>query len=728
MHIEPRDRAHALWSITSYAPAEDRDKLLASVFTAANDIKIGWGRLEILSKLASHNDLPHHLVDKIFEITKTCGEIERSGLLSALAPRLGHSELKEAIDLARAIKHPERRVKALSSIAKQLPDNKRSSVVSEMIESVKVMDSSLSKIKALCTISALWVEAVEQALSVSEQILIEDDFSSVNLNGQAFVALAPQLSERQLDKAVSLLESSKLQFDNYLMAICALAPKFTDEHRTTIVSRTFARLSARGSHWMLKKMAKKWKPLLAFYLPRTEREQAIAYNVEELVATAGSNESWLSFPNFVEKWSKKLALSLLMELSDKCLGFATKAATQITHSAGRAEVLSRLVPRLSQSQQLEILKAELRLCEFINDKSAQAATIAALVPHLPEEQRSEVAGKAIALEQDNPELVSSLAAFLPEKRKEAVVISALNSAKANKDFFSKDSALELLSPHIPESKIADVQEEAKKLIAKNYYRSLAALVPRLPKDLIQDAIREILSAAKEIAGELPDHFVSALCKLKKHLNQEQIRVALRIAESLDEGHRTGAWAAIVSHVPTHTLRELYNSALTFNVAEFRAKALCSISPYLPEEERTDALIGAYKAAIELEHLNSRISVLHTISSHVEESRLAAVLSKTLQEAKELTEDERRAKTLCQLIGIPELSHSERLSALEEILESSLGLKVRLIIGGSKVRENLTRAFLLNCICEVADILVDLGGEALATETLHAIYDTTSWWP
>ena len=727
MHIEPRDRALALLSLTPYAPVECREKLLASVVTAAYDTQHG-GRIEILSKLAIQNDLPHHLVDKIFEITKNSKGIERSDLLSALASRLGPNELEEAIALAREIEHPVMRVNALSSIAKHLCTNQSSSVVSEMIECIKAMDTSLSKIKALCTISAWWVEAIEQALNVSEQILLEDDLSSVNSNGQAFVALAPHLSEHQLDRALNLLESGALQFENYLMGICALAPRFTDKHRTTVVSSLFAILSAPGSSWIHKAMAKKWQPLLAFYLPPAEREQAIAHNVEKLVDIAGSHNSWPSFADFVEKWPNELALSLLMELPDKCLGLATKAATQITTAAGRAEVLSRIVPRLSHSQQTGILNAELRLFEFNNDKRAQAATIAALFPHLPEAQRSEAAEKAIALEPDKPELISSLAAFLPVKRKETVVISAVNSAKANKDSFAKDSAFGLLSPHIPESEIADAHKEAKKLVANYHYQSLSGLVHRLPKSSMHDAIKEILSAASETAGELPDLFVNSLRKIKKHLNQDEISAVLTIAESLDEHHRTKAWAAIVSYIPIHTLRELHDSALTFNSAYSRAQALCVISPHLPEEERSDAISRAYKTAIELEHLNSRISALHTIASNVEKSILNADLPKILREAMSLTDDDHRAKTLCHLIGIPGLSHSERLSALEEILESSLGLKVKLMIGSNKFRKSLNRSFLLNCICELAEVLEDLGGETLVTETLHAIYDTTSWWP
>jgi hypothetical protein len=115
-----------------------------------------------------------------------------------------------------------------------------------------------------------------------------------------------------------------------------------------------------------------------------------------------------------------------------------------------------------------------------------------------------------------------------------------------------------------------------------------------------------------------------------------------------------------------------------------------------------------------------------LTPNLQRDSVDAPLSKTIESALAIQEDDGRASALCDLL--PNVPTTQARDLYDFMLRSCLGLQVTRIVGDTVSRRRIGRAFLLERIGDAAGVLAAIGGERLVAEILHAIEDVTERWP
>jgi hypothetical protein len=193
------------------------------------------------------------------------------------------------------------------------------------------------------------------------------------------------------------------------------------------------------------------------------------------------------------------------------LAEALAAARAIQHEGYRAWALAALAPHLAEQERVRLLAEVLAAARSTWHEGERSEALAALAPHLPAELLAEALAAARAIQHEGYRAwaLAALAPHLAEQDRPVVLAEALTAARAARTVEYEgtcSSVLAALAPHLPAELLAKALTAAR-ATQHVVYRSLAlaALAPHLAEQDRPVVLAEALADACSIGagqGEL----------------------------------------------------------------------------------------------------------------------------------------------------------------------------------------------------------------------------------
>jgi hypothetical protein len=748
---DPVARVRALSRLAPRIPSEERERVVEAEYAVAAGLDDDEERGAVFQELAAV--LPDRLHGNLLTRVEAIeSDRHRAAIVAAVAPHLHEKHAKAALRIARSIDKPASQVRSLMALAVRPGEPRREALLAETRTVIAGMEPTAAKITALCEVARLEPERQEEAINQAFTILGELDYSGGLAPAvAALVRLgAPAVSAERLAEVLELVERTYQEEDHpgtweaHVATLVALGPLLSEEQRASHIGSRVARMQATTSlfaQWN----ARGYIPVLAPFLSREERTAVFTNYLQPLVGAAGRVGSRSSSLGglFVDmmilseslrtlgNWQRLAALNALLQLPRQLLDRALEAADDIQADEGRAEVLATLVPRLPEERRRVILRRELFRVRSIGDEAAQLHALAALVPYAPQDMRTELAkavleaSQAMGEHNDDFGMVAELWPHLPSDQAAVALDQALDAARAIGDAERRAGALATLVPSLPEARIPEALEIARSL-GDDALVVLAPLVPHLPLEQRQQTIVQLLDTVQgDLFVELPGDFVYVLRAVASELNDDQVTAALARTEEMPRFHESLQADALAILAPRLRRPERDRVLAIADGLDGLPyiRAVVSLTPLLPERRRAAALRKAQETTTHLAD-EERGRALIALTPLLADQRTA--LAEALEAAMAITEDDRRANALADLL--PHLTGAEQVNAYDRMLRSCLGVRIVMTIASSQIRQGIDRAFLLERIARSANVLASMGGDHVVAETTRAIRKTATWWP
>ena len=656
LRIADKDRAGVLWELATVAP----EGLVGEILAAAE---------------ALDDD---HL---------------RAGIVVGLATRLPNEDVDAAVRVARSLHDPLNRVRALAAIAAPALEPRRRDLLAEITDVINGMPDDSEKGLALCALARAEPDmeaTVRDVFALAERL--DDPWGLPQLLTE-LAGLEPD--ERLLTDALDLAE--RIYRDEhsdttdrwYLRALIGvgqhLSPGPRDERAGQLINQMlgytglFGKASARGHI-----------PLLAPLLRPEQRRKTLAGRISAAVGIVGSTA-------FIEEgWERTAALAALSDLPPDQLEVALRAVDRVADHDLRADILAVLLTQLDEPRRGAILDAELARVQALHDEPDQAYALAALVPQLPDPERTRVAGRAVEIagpplrDAKHAELIGTLAPHLLD--------DVLDAVLGMDDGLHRDWILAALVAALPEANLAVVEK-----IAADNYLVAAALAARR-RWVADEALRRV---GRVDLVELPDNFLFVLDRLAQHLTSSGRTTALTMVDEVLPFHPEKAAQALALLAPH--LRATERDIALAAAGRLEGPPYVTAVSALAGEEHNDALRHARAVADSLPD-GDRAEAMAALAPFPEyrPAALAAALK--------VEDDLQRSRILARIA--PHLDTADRRKALAAMLQCYSGWP------NSSFRNTALRATLLTRIAETAG----LGGEGAAPAVARAILDATRWWP
>ncbi len=271
-------------------------------------------------------------------------EYDRAGILCWLAPRLSEETLREATSIARDIDFYWARSKALTSIASQLPPERRLPVIQEAWRSATVYDlhgDSLTRLAGLLP-RALLTEATSAAMRVRETL------TRVELLSDLIPCWEPQEQTRLIEQLMD--EVSKIE-------------------RNDVRAYAFVRI-ARCSFGSMR---------------RTGFQQALEIARGSDTDTIIGTIAWI-LPHLDE------------DTRQPAIAIAIAALENLAHGHPNPEHLRTIAPHLSEESSLLMW----RIARRIDNDLERARTVSHIAPQLPKHLQSEAFSEAERIVESIP--------------------------------------------------------------------------------------------------------------------------------------------------------------------------------------------------------------------------------------------------------------------------------------------------------------------------------------
>ncbi|HUX77182.1 MAG TPA: hypothetical protein VMY40_11135 [Anaerolineae bacterium] len=590
-------RVQALVGLAPHLPEPLREQVLGEALAAAQDIKDGhwqgWALVHRGGRLGPWRPLqeqvPGEALTAAREIASRWGGGEALVLVD-LAPHLPERLREEALAAAQKIRNADDRVEALISLAPHLPDPLREQVLREALAAAREIRWDQARAEVLGSLAPhlpvpLREQMVGEALAAARKIWNADD------RAQTLGALAPHLPvplrEQTVGEALAAVRKIWNANDR-AQALGALAP-YLPERLLEEALAAARKIRDAGSRAQA-------LSALAPYLPDRLLEEALA------AARKTKHEKWR-----VEALVG-LVPHLTSPLREQVLGEALATARRIGDADDRARALrARGLSR--QRRSAHTLRGKSKTSKVTTSSTyvestgwgslvpmdvivlvsrLRARALSALAPHVPEQLRERVLGKALTAARKIAELgsraqaLSNLAPYLPER----LLGEALVTAREIRWDQARAEVLGSLAPHLPVPLQRQVVEEAlaaARKIQRGEVRVevLVGVALHLPEPLREQVLEEALAAAREI--EYEGNCAKALRSLAPHLSAELLEKALAAAREIEhEGGRADALSGLAPHLSAELLGQALTAAREIGDAQKRAQVLYDLAPNLTE--------------------------------------------------------------------------------------------------------------------------------------------------
>lgn len=225
----------------------------------------------------------------------------------------------------------------------------------------------------------------------------------------------------------------------------------------------------------------------------------------------------------------------------------------------------------------------------LQNKHNQEKVLVELAPRLPEDLLQEVLRiRPIEDVQCQPAMLAARVPFLPEPMRPTVLRQALDMVPMIEDAYWQGRALVALAPHLPERLLREAIEIAYSIDSLSGYRgaALAALAPCLAKAGDESAALTLLQDIW-----IPWQRAKALANLVTLLSNPQ--EALAAARTITDRYwKAEALSTLIPHLPESERSSLIDEALAdrqIDDTDARAWALAALAAFLPEARRREAL-------------------------------------------------------------------------------------------------------------------------------------------
>jgi hypothetical protein len=604
----PWDRAQALRALAPTLPPEQRADAIAEAFAAANAINGACDRALTLAMLSRYLSPENQgsIVSQALAAAKTHDNDEvRGRALELIAPYLSAEQAVEALRSTKSMGGDWSRARALRALAPYLPPDQLTTV----IDDVRAIVDKPARVYAFAILATHLpreqkTKILTEALDVTKTL--DEDWARSN----ALEAMAPNF--RSFEEATDALTiAAAIEEERYrAKALAALAPFLSTQQKTTTLAGLFA---------------------------------------DRYLCTGRNRSEELE--------------SLIPHLSRAQLDEALAAVRTIGFDFNRVPALQALAPYLSREKIPEALAIAKEIC----DSQDCASALIALSQHQLGEQRTRTlteALDAVAAIRDEQNRLSSLKFhcehFLPSHAARALAV-----AKGMSNEPHRALALGRLAGHLSPNQIVEALTTAKELGDPKWRtNSLLALAPHLPLGQKTEILAEALAAAGTIAT--PSEQVSALTELVPHLLAEQkaeaLAEALCIAKAIRNPYlRSVALGGLVQYLPQHekseVLYRLLNAvfaissdihfetqlshfasllspgqvlrlfAVTKTVQPPKKRAIATriLVPYLPADERAEALSEVLAITETIEDESDRASELGKLASLLSPEQVSQAL-------------------------------------------------------------------------------------------------------
>jgi hypothetical protein len=452
---DERERALALSAIVPLLSAEAQPNVLSEALSAADSVAAGWSRGEALAEVVMWLPVEH------------------------------------ALAVARRIDHTGWRVHALVTVARRLPTEKRTLLLSEAFSATQSIDDFGWWTKPLVALTN-WLPA-EQALVVAR------DIENSWFRAEALATLATRLpADAQSSVFAEVLSAARGVRDTSLRdyGLAGVIPLLPMEAHPSVLSEV---LGAAHSIEDPRRRAE----VLASLATRLPAEAQPSVLAEALNVARGIDNAWSRARGLAS-----LAARLPAESRPGVVGEAFKAARSVEDARWRAEALGSLATGLGSRAQPRVLGEALRIARSVVDTwsrdealaeisswlpAAQALAVAReiedarwrdralaqVAPRLPAEQALAVA-RGLHDAQSRAQALAAVAPLQSAEAQPSVLREALDHARGVDNAQSRATALAAVATRLPteEALVVAYGIEDARLRAE----VLAEIAPRLPAE------------------------------------------------------------------------------------------------------------------------------------------------------------------------------------------------------------------------------------------------------
>lgn len=384
---------------------------------------------------------------------------------------------------------------------------------------------------------------------------------------------------------------------------------------------------------------------------------SLAYNIPPNLATILVQEGIWSIsqglayaqqsPEIYQRFAllEMLAPLLPSQLIDTALHTARNLPEQGQfENSIRATVTAILAAGLPLDEQLPILRRELDTIRALPEKglidnSPRGEALVKVVPHLPPELRDIALDTALSLQDPRAraEALTGIITYIPDTKRPSVVSAAFQAACLIEIEGMRAEALAALVPHLPNQLIEEVIKVSNAFDFDGTKATVQIAVAKcLPKDQQYSIVRDVLENACHIEGNWEKG--TTLAALAPLLQGELIDIALQCADTIEYARsRAGAFIALVQVLPQAKRAPIIDTALNSIFASSPewplADMLSALAPYLASKK----LIQALRAVYELDNVQDQIQCLAILAKQLPLYKRLATLQKVLDIIKTMPE-------------------------------------------------------------------------------------------
>ena len=404
-------------------------------------------------------------------------EAARSRSLAIVAPYLSDELVPRALSVAREIRDDAARLRALIDSLAHLNGGEKKAALSTAVTSARLLADPNRKAAALAAI-APHVEGAERYDALAEALAALDTLDPFN-QSLGLESLAGYLQERLTDTALSC--ALAIPDANYrARALAALAPRLSEQQIDALLDKTRDGRIADGAS------------LVVAIVTRLEGDQ-LSRAVAEALTAARSIDEPQTRANLLIALMPHVRQDIDLVVSD-----ALQATLAIADPRERANALGSLAPYLSGAD----LDTALETAWQMPDPHSRAHALARLLIRFTGEEREVAVARALdaASTVDNGfARASVLAALVPvitsEAAKHDVLNEALSAVRADPSAPWRSGALKALAPHLGGEPLAEALNIAASLDdLPSRARSLVTLSRSLSDERVLRLVDEELDA------------------------------------------------------------------------------------------------------------------------------------------------------------------------------------------------------------------------------------------
>ncbi|MCK4792265.1 MAG: hypothetical protein KAV87_51520 [Desulfobacteraceae bacterium] len=527
----------------------------------------------------------------------------------------------------------------------------------------------------------------------------------------ALMDLVPQLLRDQLSEA--LLMVSKLQYEG-------------DR------ARALEGVASHLSEPLLKSALKIARAIQG----QEERGAALAGLIPRL-AKLGHTQEALNITRSIDYQFQRAAalVGLVRHLPLSLLPEAQQIAIELEFAGDRAKALTAIAPRLSDPLKTEILRKALESVRAIEPHIYGLGitnALIALAPHLSVLLLQEALEIAQVI-QDSQMQANALSEITLRLAKLGDSEKALKIMRVNNNQLFKVEALKKLAPLLSQPLMREALQMIKEFhpiyqSENDKVEALAGLAPHVPEPLWWEALQ--VAQTIQYAGIDPWVFIKLAAHLPE-LGYPEEALKLTKGISNQQSRRTASLVALTQNLPSSLLPNALEIAQKLQYDGDRAKALTAIATRLSGPLRSTVIEEALSAAWAIRK-SDFAQEPHEYACAEALAELVPLLSEALLK-KTLLALMKIVTQKYELYGMPNnydptptATHTIKI-VIPRLAECSTDISYPIWCKILHTIARRSRPDLLKDLSAIKDVILTLGGEEAALETVYAIQDVGQWW-